>query len=190
MKNLISASLIALLAGTAVFAQETETKTEAAQQADAAFPISPAGNGANEPEAVFGDWELRCFGADEARRCVLVQFGKTDQGEILSRVTIEALPEDAEAAAGITVLGPLGVLLSAGLGFQVDDGRENRYPFQVCEQQGCIARFGITATEVEVMKGGAQLFMGVIPAVGNSDQLRLNLSLAEFTAAWEALKEN
>jgi len=190
MKQFLTASLIALFAATMGVAQETENsgdKSEEAAQADAAFPVAQAGAGEPEPKATFGEWEQRCVGEGEQEQCVLVQFGKTEKGEVLSRVTITALPADAEAAAGFTIIGPLGVLLPAGLSFQVDDGRQNRYPFQVCEVQGCLTRFGITETEVEVMKGGTDLNLTVVPAAGNPEPVLIKISLAEFSAAWDAL---
>ncbi|MEO1562825.1 MAG: invasion associated locus B family protein [Pseudomonadota bacterium] len=191
MKRLFSAALIAICAAGFAVAQETESeaaKSEEAQRADAEFPVAQEAPGAPEVRATFGDWEQTCFEMADGENCVLIQFGKTGEGQILSRVTIEALPADAEAAAGITVIAPLGILLQAGLGFQIDDGRVNRYPFAVCEQDGCLARFGLTATEIEVLKAGEMLILNIVPAGSNGQALPLNVTLAEFSDAWDAIK--
>ncbi|MEM0978223.1 MAG: invasion associated locus B family protein [Pseudomonadota bacterium] len=189
MKHVLIAAVAGCLAATPVFSQNNDTteQTDAAAQADAAFPVAQTAPNTPEPAAVFGEWEQRCVGEGDTEKCVLVQFGKTDEGEILSRLTIEALPEGAQAAAGLTIIAPLGVLLQAGMTLQIDDGRLNRYPFAVCERDGCLAQFGLTATEVEVMKAGELMRLGIVGA-GSQEPIMLNISLDQFSEAWDALQ--
>ncbi|MEM9715549.1 MAG: invasion associated locus B family protein [Pseudomonadota bacterium] len=191
MRNLLSAGLIAVSCALPGFAQEASddgAQSDAAAAADAAFPIVNGGAQGPEPDGVFGDWELRCFGEEEPRRCLLSQFARTAEGEVLAQMRVEALPEGAQAAGGVTIIGPLGVLLTAGLTMQIDDGRINRYPFAVCERDGCLARFGITPTEVEVMKAGATATLAVVAAQSDGSPVPLAISLDQFTAAWDALQ--
>ncbi|MEO0344398.1 MAG: invasion associated locus B family protein [Pseudomonadota bacterium] len=191
MKRLLSGGLIAAALAVPVFAQETTETSEdnAAAQADAAFPVLSAPAEGPQPDAVFGGWELRCVELQSNEKCVLTQFARTGEGEVLARLTMEALPDGAQGAAGITIVGPLGILLPAGVTLQIDDGRLNRYPFAVCERDGCLSRFGITETEVEVMKAGTNMTLGIVPAASNGDAIPLQISLAEFPAAWDALQE-
>ena len=47
--------------------------------------------------------------------------------------------------AGVTVVTPLGTLLTAGVVVQVDTGEQRQYPFAWCSQVGCFARFGLAS---------------------------------------------
>ena len=134
----------------------------------------------------FGDWQVRC--APEGRECFMYQLAVDAQKNPVAEVSILKLPEQAEADAGVTVVTPLGTLLTAGVVVQIDAGEKRQYPFAWCSQVGCFARFGLDNPAVGVMKRGKAGKITLI-SVGNPQApVTLDLSLSGFTAAFDSLE--
>ena len=56
----------------------------------------------------------------------------------VAEVSLLKLPEQSEADAGVTVVTPLGTLLTTGVILQVDAGEKRQYPFAWCSQVGLL----------------------------------------------------
>lgn len=183
---------LTLLGGNLALAQET---TEA-PVADAASPEglsmgqSPAeGPGSTYVKESFNDWELRCIRVESgAEPCQLYQLLKDGQGTSVAEIGLFSLPEGGEAAAGATVIVPLETLLTQGLRLGVDAAQPKIYPFTFCSQVGCVARVGFTAAEVEAFRKGNKAVLTIVPAVAPDQTVSLDVSLAGFTAGFEAVK--
>jgi invasion protein IalB len=52
---------------------------------------------------------------------------------------------------------PLGVLLTAGATFQVDDNTAQRLNFRACDRNGCYANAPVTPEMLATLKSGKQL---------------------------------
>ena len=100
----------------------------------------------------FGDWQVRC--APDGNECFMYQLALDAQKNPVAEVSILKLPEASEAEAGVTVVTPLGTLLTNGLVLQIDGGETRQYPFVWCSQVGCFSRFGLAKTSIDAMKRG------------------------------------
>ena len=161
---------------------------------DQTFPIAPQGAEAVQQGQIYvanqySDWSQRCVkgSSAEVEDCAMYQLLKDGDGNSVSEITILKLPSGGAAAAGVTVITPLGTLLTAGLGVDVPGGFQRSYPFTWCEAQGCVARFGLTQDELGDLKAGdfaiIQLTALAVPDV----PILLEMSLSGFTAAWNSL---
>jgi invasion protein IalB len=150
-------------------------------------PVSPPteGNLEDVVRAVNGDWAIVCAG--ETDFCTMKQIALNADGTPAAEIEVIRLPRGGPAAAGINVLTPLGVLLTEGLIFEIDDTGTRRYEFQFCSPDGCLARFGVDEASVDAMKRGSVVKLGV-SAVNLPEPAVLGVSLAGFTASFNALR--
>ena len=175
---------------------------EAAGQAgagEAAVPEGPGGlslGAGGEPEVgqvyvreEFTDWELRCERVETGEDpCQLYQLLEDQQGTAVAEISLFALPEGSQAAAGATVVTPLMTLLTEQLTLTVDGGTARRYPFSWCEAIGCIARVGFTEEEVATFRGGNTATLSIVPVAAADERVELEVSLSGFTAGFEAVQ--
>lgn len=189
---LVLALGLAAFGGTFAVAQETtEAPAEgtAAPAEDLSMGQAPAdGPGSTYVKETFGDWELRCVRVETgAEPCQLYQLLKDSEGTSVAEMGLFSLPEGGEATAGATIIVPLETLLTAGLRLGVDAAQPKVYPFTFCSQVGCVARVGFTAEEVEGFRKGDKAVMTIVPAVAPDQTVVLDISLAGFTAGFEAV---
>ncbi|MGH1368984.1 MAG: invasion associated locus B family protein [Maritimibacter sp.] len=215
LKPLGLAALIAL--GTPAFAQDTteapaEETPAAETPAPEAAPVvegegNPLGlemgeqldeNGnpvVQQPESyideVFGDWSRECIripGNEGPDPCEMVQFMRpAPDAEPLGKISIARLPDNLKTVAGVTVIMPLGVVLTQQLTIGVDSAAPRRYPFQYCIPIGCFAQFGISAGELAAFKNGAKSTFTVVSMTDPSSKAPFDVSLSGFTAAFDSL---
>ncbi len=195
----------ALMAATPLVAQDTTedtatpeaAATEAEQPEAAPAEAAPAeaapaaADGLGEPYVAetHGDWQLRCVrtedGSDPCQLYQLLKEKESDQP--ISEISILALPEGSEAAAGATIITPLETLLTQQLNITVDAGQTKRYPFTFCTEVGCVARVGFTAEDLAQFRKGKVAVISVVPVADPSRTVDVDISLAGFTAGFEAL---
>lgn len=158
-----------------------------AESPDAAAPGAPA-----EPEVLevvretFGDWQIRC--APEGDDCFMYQLALDDDDNPVAEFSLLKLPAEAEGAAGVTVVTPLGTLLPAGLVLQIDSGEQRQYPFSWCSQVGCFARFGLDDASINNMKRGNAGSVTLVSVAAPEAPVTLAISLSGFTAAYDSLE--
>ena len=141
--------------------------------------------GENYERGVFDDWTLTCVKtARAAEPCRLAQNLTDETGGSVARMEIFPTPE-AGIAAGAAVLAPLGTLLTRGVRMRISDGEMKLYPFIVCNRESCIAEFALLPEEIDAMKAGATAEIIVVAATAAETPVRLTLSLAGFTAAYD-----
>ena len=189
------AAAISLSAG-ALWAQDA-ANSQAEEDASAAGGLSLGEPVGDEPQVgqtytigEYTDWELRCIKAAEGQDpCQLYQLLVDADGNAVAEFTIFPLPEGGQAAAGATVITPLETLLTAQLRISVDGGQARRYPYAFCSQIGCFSRLGFTAPEIDAFKAGNTATVAITPAAAPDETVALTLSLAGFTAGFEAVRE-
>ncbi len=179
-----------------------EAPAEPAAEAPAEAPAEPAAEPAAEageaavtappePEVMevvretHGDWEIRC--EPDGDNCFLYQLARDANNSPVAEISIVKLPEGQEAAAGVTVVTPLGTFLTPGLGMQIDSGQGRQYEFAFCSQVGCFARFGLTNASVDAMKRGRAATLRVAAVQAPETPIDLRVSLTGFTAGFNAL---
>ncbi|QFQ87085.1 invasion associated locus B family protein [Paracoccus kondratievae] len=140
-------------------------------------------------KSTHGDWTLRCMKTQEGKDpCELYQLLKDQEGAPVAEASI--IPMTGNVQAVITFIAPLETDLQAGLGMQIDAGKEARYPFMLCARVGCISRIGLADGELAPMKRGKAATISVLPFGAPKEQLvKLPMSLSGFTAGMTALAE-
>ena len=209
--TLPSLALAAMLAAVPAVAQDTGTATEGdAATSDTATDEAttpaaedaPADNGLslgetvtdeNAPGAPYikeshGDWDVRCIRTEDGKDpCQLYQLLKNEDGVAVSEISMFALPEGQQAAAGATIAVPLETLLTQQISLKIDAGQPKRYPFSWCSEAGCFARVGFTTEEVGSFKKGSKATLTIVPVVAPDQQVNLDVSLNGFTAGYDAV---
>ncbi len=162
------------LFGTIATAQENQfpTSQELADQA-------------NGVVTRYEGWEIRC--AEDGTNCRMFQVAQDDEGNNVVSVTMQALPEGSSAQLGVVMVSPLLTLLPRGISVVVDDTVPAAYPFSWCDQQGCYARFGLTAAQVDGFKAGGVANIDIFAITQPDAPVRAVLPLAGFTDAFADL---
>jgi len=150
------------------------------------------GIGSSYTVASFEAWEQRCIRSESgADPCQLYQLLKDETGNSVAEIAIFGLPAGTKgpAVAGANIVVPLETLLTEGVSVRVDEGKGKTYPFSVCSGQGCIARVGLTAEELDGMRKGAGGIVSIVPFIAPDQRVELTLSLKGFTAGYTATEE-
>lgn len=183
-------------------AEAAETPATGTEAADTdAVPAEPATNEAAQQPAndqivaayynreSHGDWQLRCLRTPDGQDpCELYQLLRDDnQGPVAE---ISVIPFEGQAAAIMNFVAPLETDLEMGMGFKIDAAEGRRYPFLVCAPIGCVARIGMSDTELAALKRGNQATVTLLPFGGDPEKNAVNLpvSLKGFTAGFNALQ--
>ena len=186
--------LISLAAALPAAAQDTAAPADQAPAADAAAPAdaqaAPDGIGQPYTAETFDDWELRCVRtADGADPCQIYQLLRDKNGNPVAEISMISLQNGGKVSVGANIITPLETLLTEQLGFAVDDGKPQAYPFSFCTPVGCYARLGFTEEEVGKMKKGNKAAVTIVPVGNPNAKVTLDVSLKGFTAALEAQKK-
>jgi invasion protein IalB len=88
----------------------------------------------------FGDWEMRCETPPGSSReqCAIIQSVAAEDKPNMNLVVIVLKTADGKSRL-LRVIAPLGVLLPAGLGLNIDGGDKGRAGFVRCLPSGCVA---------------------------------------------------
>lgn len=169
-----------------------ETGTDGAAPAPAAAEADPNAEpqvGQYYVKSTNNDWTTRCIKAEQGKDpCELYQLMKDADDNAVAEMTLIPLT-NGDVAAGATLVAPLETNLIEGLGFSVDNAEPRGYPFSFCAPVGCVSRLGFTEAELNGMKRGKQASVTLLPFGADPENpVRLNLSLAGFTAAFDGLK--
>lgn len=201
------ATTLCLVLGTSAFAQDTttapapETTAPAADAPAAAAPAADAlsmGTAEGAPDdigstytaASFDKWEQRCVKTEDgADPCQLYQLLKDSSENPVAEISMFGLPAGGEAVTGATIIVPLETLLTAELTMKVDGGKARKYPFSWCAPIGCVARVGFTQAELDGFKKGNEAKLTIVPLVAPDQSVEVTVSLAGFTAGYEAVNK-
>ncbi|KNX41946.1 Invasion associated locus B (IalB) protein [Roseovarius tolerans] len=198
-------SIAALLAlGTTVGAQEAEAPAETApsteqteqetgnalaQGLDTGREVQEDGSYIKES---FDDWQLKCFRnqtEDTPELCQMYQLLTESEGNPVAEFSLYKLGNAGNVVAGATIAVPLGTLLSEEVKLSVDGGKAKSYAYSFCTMGGCFARIGLTQPEVDALKRGVKATIQIVPAQAPDQTVRIDASLAGFTAAYDAASE-
>lgn len=176
-------------------APATGTAPQAPSAGGPGAPVSGAVPAAGDPakqevmeivKATFDDWQVRC--APDGSQCFLYQLALDQEKNPVAEVSLVKLPASSQAAAGATVVSPLGTLLTTGVVMQIDAGEKRQYPFAWCSQVGCFARFGLSQQSVDAMKRGNAGQISLVSVNRPDAPVTLAVSLKGFTAAFDSLE--
>jgi len=142
----------------------------------------------------YRDWVVRCVTQPAlegqtaaARICEMTQeLRQQDSGQRILALSVIQSADDADTAS-LTIVSPFGLLLSAGIQIEVSEAALLDIGFRTCLPAGCIALSDLTADQISALAAGETATVGLTDTNGQS--LRLDVSLAGFTAAWNRLKK-
>lgn len=163
--------------------------------APSAQGTAPAGAATGNPaqqelmevvKATFDDWQVRC--APNGAECFLYQLALDQEKNPVAEFSVVKLPASSEAPAGVTVVSPLGTLLTTGVMLQVDGGEKRQYPFAWCSQVGCFSRFGLAQPSLDALKRGNAATLTLVSVNRPDAPVSLAVSLKGFTAAFDSLE--
>ncbi len=157
-------------------------------------PLGLSSGEAVGPEAFVkseeGDWQIQCIRYPDGTEddCRLYQLLNAADGNALAEALVFKLPDGLNFAAGMNVVVPLETLLTERLTMVVDGGQAKRYEFTTCRQDGCVARFGLTAAELNQLKAGASAQISIVPVRAPDQRVSAKMSLSGFTAGFDSLE--
>lgn len=168
-----------------------------AEAPEAAAPAAAEPAASSEDPAVgqpyvkseHSDWTINCVKLEQGEDpCVLTQLLRDESNSPVAEMSFVSL-SGQDVAAGGTLVTPLETDLIRGVGIRVDEGETRGYPFNVCTaQDGCIARIGFTAQELQQFKRGGKAVVSLLPyGADPKNPVNLPMSLSGFTAGFEEL---
>lgn len=134
-----------------------------------------------QPGQTHGDWTVACQPVPEGQLCFIEQVVSNESNGIYTAVAVARTPEENQ----ILVRVPLGVILTEGLGLQVDEGEPAGLPYQQCTPQGCQVVAPLSDDGVARLKGGKTL--NVMFIVPSGEVATAPISLRGFTAGYDSL---
>lgn len=150
-----------------------------------------APEGPSSVQETYRDWVVNCVvpAATEAssapsRICEMRQELRQAEGNQLV-LAVALQPLDDSNGASITVITPLGLLLSQPITINLADNPLADMAYQTCLPQGCIAAGELAAEAIGQMAEGTEAVVGMTGAGGQ--MLSVTVSLAGFSAAWNRL---
>ncbi len=185
MQFRIAAAVLGIVVASSAAAQETQD-----QALSTGTPVTPDGEeiGSTYTAETFGDWEKRCVRAEDGDDpCQMYQLIGDGVGGSVAEMTIFPVAGSDQIVAGATIITPLETLLTENITISIDGGQARRYPFTFCTAQGCVARIGLTAADLEAYRAGVAAQVRIVPAVAPDQEVRVDASLSGFTAAFDSL---
>lgn len=135
-----------------------------------------------------GDWSIRCIRVESGEEpCELYQLLRDENGQPVAEMTVGEVNGGGQVAAGATVITPLETLLTQQVSIAVDGGAAKRYPFSWCSRIGCVSRIGLTESDLNAYRRGAQATVTIVPVVAPDQKIDLPVSLIGFTAGFEKI---
>lgn len=130
-------------------------------------------------QEVFTNWQIVC---DDSQPC---RMSQTIAQPSSSRVILQARVFRAESPT-LLLTFPLGILLSTGWSYRIDNGRETITPFEICNTSGCHAGVALDVELLQQLKRGNKLHITFRDA--SNAAVTPEISLLGFTLAFEALQ--
>lgn len=176
-KNLISGSALCIAISAAPVIAQEQTETETPKEPEIGQPYL----GSNEL-----DWDVVCLKTEkETDPCEMRQLILDQNKDPMIEITLERLSGQQGAVAGATVVVPLETILTVPLVLSVDGAKGKQYPFTFCNAVGCIARIGLSETDVNAMKKGKTAELSLSHLTVPDNLIRIPISLNGFTAAYD-----
>lgn len=133
-----------------------------------------------------GDWEMRCETPPGASReqCAIIQSVAAEDKPNMNLVVIVLKTADGKSRL-LRVIAPLGVLLPAGLGLNIDGADKGRAGFVRCLPSGCVAEVVMDDKLLDELRAGKNAVFIVFETPEQG--IGIPLALAGFREGFERL---
>ncbi|MBI1215979.1 MAG: hypothetical protein GC185_09200 [Alphaproteobacteria bacterium] len=158
---------------------------------DKAAPDAKADKG-----KVFDDWRVTCRkNPKDAKKqtCLMTQSiaFKQIKANALSTVihTGKSKGKDGKVKelTFITLITPLGTQLLSGIALKIDDGKEYKEPYTMCNRAGCQVGMVFGDKMIDSLKSGSKMLVAY--KVPGNKTVKAEVSLKGFTQALKAVTE-
>jgi len=132
----------------------------------------------------FAEWRVWCTLDVQSREtCRAEQVLKDRDGK--AQVGVVVFPAAAGAPARMRIVPPWGVLIEAGVAVRIDTAPAQQVPIRNCLPTGCQAELTLSDSQLQAMRTGTELKIGVITAERNP--LSTSMPLAGFSDAYSRI---
>jgi len=137
-------------------------------------------------KSVHNDWQIRCETAPGApsEQCALVQSVTAEDRPNVGMTVIVLKTADQKSRI-LRVFAPLGVLLSKGVGLNIDQTYIGSATFERCLQNGCMANVQMDEKLIAQLKSGKQAIFLIYQTP--EEGIGIPLSLSGFSAGFDRL---
>jgi invasion protein IalB len=142
-------------------------------------PAAPA-----KPAPIQPTWAVICENAQTGLDCRAVQSVRLNDGRATLNVAVR-VPQDTKKPVLLLQL-PLGLYLPAGVAVQIGQGGAKAVPFEICDQNGCMARYPVTDIEIVAMQKGEDLT--VTAQTPSKRPIAVKVPVTGFPAAYAKIK--
>jgi invasion protein IalB len=180
MKN----KIITLLTMAAIFLASAASFAAA----DGKTPAAPA---PNVTTADYDDWRLECAAPKDAKAgqktCHIFQkiADKDSKKVLIAAIVTNVKTQKGETFSVMSFAAPLGVHLTQGLAFKIDEEKQVTIPYQACSSAACSADTKLTDDMLNKIKNGKTL-RAAYQLVGDKPKT-FGFSLKGFGKALDAL---
>ncbi|HUD50149.1 invasion associated locus B family protein [Parvibaculum sp.] len=159
--------------------------------ADAAKPAAPAASEPKPEIKKYGSWATRCEVSPKdpkQKECFAFVDVRIEDGK--QRVLyfgVGYIPKKTDGSMFVFAIVPLGTVLPAGLGVNVDNSPKPKFggPYIFCIPLGCQAEMPLSAENLKALKGGKE--MEVLFKHAAKGDIKVPVKLDGFGAAIAAL---
>jgi len=137
-------------------------------------------------KSVHNDWQIRCETAPGApgEQCALVQSVTAEDRPNVG-LTVIVLKTADQKTRILRVFAPLGVLLSKGVGLNIDQNFIGSANFERCLQNGCMANVQMDEKLIAQLKSGKQAIFLIYQTP--EEGIGIPLSLSGFSVGFDRL---
>ena len=136
-----------------------------------------------------GEWKNKCFEKKEniKKYCVLERGMYLDEKFKKRIVSMIMRTNESTSDVLVTIISPLGTLITKGLEISLDGKKLNEKPygFNYCTQNGCFTSIVINKEKIEVFKKSKELNFKYV--LQNQQALNIDLNLKNFSGAFEKI---
>ncbi|WP_390915409.1 invasion associated locus B family protein [Pseudosulfitobacter sp. SM2401] len=132
-----------------------------------------------EDTQTFSDWRVTCEGDQGCRMSQAIVQASTN------RLILEFKIYGSDDPTALITF-PLGILLSTGWQYKIDNQKGAVLPFEICNVDGCFAGVKLSNSLIKSMKRGNKMSIRFFDAA--QSEVNPVVSLAGFTKAYEAIQ--
>jgi invasion protein IalB len=154
-----------------------ETQTAESGANDSEKPVEKGKDGAG--------WSKRCVEEDKSKCEVFITVTDSKTKQRFMEIAFGYPEPGQEVMAGVIL--PLGIVVSAGGFFQVDeDPQGKKFQIITCTPSGCIAKFKLDNAFMDKLTAGKMLTVGVMQT--NGKPLKVQMPLENFANVHSEVK--
>src|SRR5262249_2148012 len=116
--------------------------------------------------------------------CVISQeLRRSGSNQFVASATIRTI--SGEDKISFIAVVPLGMQLPAGMRVQIDSGKQNPIPYELCFANGCYGHMALNEDFIKALRNGKQLIVLALPSRSKNAE-PFPMSLAGFSKSYDS----